>query len=92
MHIMPKFLSMSSFMAKWGNQFFHKFRDKVKNQKEILNRLTYREDEEGIQAYFEKREKLNELLLHQEVYWKQRAKTFWLKEGDFNMNFFHAQA
>lgn len=79
-------------MTKWERQFFHKFRGKVKNQKENLHKFTDREDEKGIQAYFEEREKLNELLLHGEVYWKQRVKTFWLKEGDANTKFFHAQA
>ena len=26
------------------------------------------------------------------MYWKQRAKAFWLENGDLNTNFFHAQA
>ncbi|XP_074352686.1 uncharacterized protein LOC141691832 [Apium graveolens] len=91
-NIIPKLLSLSSLLAKWGKHFFHKFRDKVKSQKEVLNSLIDREDEEGVKAYFEEREKLNELLLHEETYWKQMAKLFWLKEGDANTNFCHAQA
>ncbi|XP_074364595.1 uncharacterized protein LOC141705594 [Apium graveolens] len=79
-----KLISVSSFMSKWGRNFYHKFRDKVKRQKEILNALKDREDEEGIKSYFEEREKLNEFLEHEESYWKQRAKIFWLKEGDTN--------
>lgn len=70
----------------------NKFRDKVKEQKEILNNLVNREDEEGIEQYFLERAKFNELLLQEEVYWKQRAKVFWLQEGDSNSKFFHAQA
>ncbi|KAL8093230.1 hypothetical protein AgCh_035211 [Apium graveolens] len=91
-HILPKLISVSSFMSKWGRNFYHKFRDKVKRQKEILNALKDREDEEGIKSYFEEREKLNEFLEHEESYWKQRAKIFWLKEGDTNSRFFHVQA
>ncbi|XP_074376703.1 uncharacterized protein LOC141718222 [Apium graveolens] len=87
-----KLISVSSFMSKWGRNFYHKFRDKVKRQKEILNALKDREDEEGIKSYFEEREKLNEFLEHEESYWKQRAKIFWLKEGDTNSRFFHVQA
>lgn len=49
-HLLPKLLSLSSSMSKWGCQFFHKFRDKVKNQKELLNTFVSREDEEGIQT------------------------------------------
>lgn len=29
-HLLPKLLSASEFMAKWGHKFFHKFRDKVR--------------------------------------------------------------
>lgn len=51
-----------------------------------------RTDEAGLRQYFMARDRLNELLLHEEVYWKQRAKTFWLAEGDENTKFFHATA
>ncbi|XP_074356683.1 uncharacterized protein LOC141696441 [Apium graveolens] len=90
MHLLPKLMSISSFMAKWGRNFFHKFRDKVKKQKAILNELIDRSDEEGVRCYFGERRKLEELLLHEEQYWKQRAKAFWLTEGDTNSKFFHA--
>lgn len=92
MNIIPKLISLSKFMLKWGRRFFHKFRDKVKQQKEVLVSFLSREDNEGVASYFKEREKLNELLLHEEVYWKQRAKNFWLKEGDTNSRFFHTQA
>lgn len=91
-YILPKLLSVSSFMARWGRNFFHKFRDKVKKQKELLSNLVNRVDVAGVQSYFEEKERLNELLLHEEVYWKQRAKVFWLTEGDANTKFFHASA
>ncbi|KAL8134789.1 hypothetical protein AgCh_009705 [Apium graveolens] len=91
-HIIPKLISVSNFMARWGRTFFHKFRDKVKKQKELLTALVNRIDSDGVKMYFEERDKLNELLLHEEVYWKQRAKIFWLTEGDANTKFFHASA
>lgn len=46
-------------------------------------------DEEGIKRYFEEKQKLNELLIHEELYWQQRAKAFWLEEGDPNSKFFY---
>ncbi|XP_074373470.1 uncharacterized protein LOC141713795 [Apium graveolens] len=91
-NIIPKLVSVSSFMARWGRNFFHKFRDKIRRQNEVIRLLVDRVDEDGISNYFMKKEKLNDLLCYEEVYWKQRAKNFWLTEGDANTKFFHASA
>ncbi|XP_074348383.1 uncharacterized protein LOC141687114 [Apium graveolens] len=67
-HVLPKLLSVASFMAKWGRNFFHKFRDKIKKQKEVLDTLKDISDDIGIQQYFVEKNKLEELLLHEEIY------------------------
>lgn len=36
--------------------------------------------------------KLNQLLEQQRIYWKQRGKIKWVKEGDVGTNLFHANA
>lgn len=53
-------------------------------KKEIIDVLKNREDDDGIQLYFEEKYNLNDLMLHEEIYWKQRAKFFWSEEGDTN--------
>ncbi|XP_074339551.1 uncharacterized protein LOC141677486 isoform X1 [Apium graveolens] len=80
-HILPKLIFVSNFMARWGRNFFHKFRDKVKKQKELLSSLVNRVDSDGVKLYFEENDKLNDLLLHEELYWKQRAKVFLANRG-----------
>ena len=35
---------------------------------------------------------MQRLLVQDDAYWKQRAKTHWYKDGDRNTNFFHASA
>lgn len=67
-HLLPKLISVSSFMARWGRNFFQIFRDKLLKQKEILDLLKDREDDDGIQMYFDEKAKLNDLLLHEEIY------------------------
>lgn len=92
MHLLPKLISVSSFMEKWGRNFFHKFREKIKQEKEIIVNLVNYTDEGNVKLYLEAKEKLNEILKQEEDYWRQRAKIFLLQDGDTNTKFFHAMA
>lgn len=92
MHLLPKLIEVSKYMAKWGRGFFHKLREKIIRQKEVIDLLKNREDDDGVQLYFDEKDKLEEILSHEEAYWKQRAKSFWLKDGDTNSKYFHAAA
>ncbi|KAL8105033.1 hypothetical protein AgCh_028992 [Apium graveolens] len=77
MSLLPKLSSVSKYMEKWGRNFFNKFREKLRVQKGVLDDLKDRTDDRGVQQYLFERDKLNDLLLHEEIYWKQRAKLFW---------------
>jgi hypothetical protein len=35
---------------------------------------------------------MSHLLVKEDVFWRQRAKTHWLQDGDLNTKFFHAAA
>ncbi|XP_074336668.1 uncharacterized protein LOC141673834 [Apium graveolens] len=91
-HLMIKLMSVSRFMEKWGRDFFNKFKEKVRRQKAIIDLLRERTDDHSVREYLKARDKLNDILLHEELYWKQRAKLFWLREGDENTRFFHTSA
>lgn len=77
-HLLPKLFVVSSFLVRWGKSFFHKFREKLKLHKANLSRFVDCTDEISVQEYLRERDKLNELLLQEEIYWKQRAKLHWL--------------
>lgn len=46
----------------------------------------------SIARYEEARRALSDLLIKEDKYWRQRAKIFWLKDGDMNTKFFHRMA
>lgn len=47
-------------------------------------------DDQSAREYLEEKDKLNLLLLQEETYWKQRAKLYWLQDGDENSKLFHS--
>ncbi|XP_052289376.1 uncharacterized protein LOC127899713 [Citrus sinensis] len=57
-----------------------------------MRTLRGRRDTEGLMEFTEVRKRYNELLHSHEIFWKQRAKALWLKEGDLNSRYFHSMA
>lgn len=62
-HLLPKIVEVTSFMARWGRSFFHKFRDKIKKHKANLSKLVDCNYDNSMQEYLSEREKVNTLLL-----------------------------
>lgn len=68
LYLLPKIVEITSFMARWGRSFFHKFREKVKEHKANLNKLVDYNDENSVKEYLSEREKINTVLLQEETY------------------------
>jgi len=56
------------------------------------SRLRSQVDSNNIQHFNELRNHMTRLLIQEDAFWRQRAKTHWLKDGDLNTKFFHAAA
>jgi hypothetical protein len=57
-----------------------------------MERLRGCHDVVNSERYKEAQEKHARLLVQEDVYWRQRAKMYWLKDGDLNTKFFHMSA
>ncbi|XP_074352289.1 uncharacterized protein LOC141691448 [Apium graveolens] len=77
-------------LEEWGGGATKNFKQKINHCHAKLRKLRSRKDAHGIQSYNEVRLEYLNLLKKQEVYWKQQAKQFWLREGDRNTKFFYS--
>lgn len=90
---MPQKITMcNKDLAEWGKSITRNFGQHIKQCSEELNRLRSKRDTRLVNTFKEVRAQLFKILDHKESYWKQRAKQFWLREGDCNNKYFHVAA
>lgn len=76
-------------LDEWGGGKSQEFKRKLADCRDKLKKLRSRRDVAGIHMYNNARWEFLNLLEKKEVYWRQRAKVFWLQNGDKNTRFFH---
>jgi hypothetical protein len=79
-------------LTGWGRRKRMRFKHEVKECSDEMERLRGSHDLIDSGRYKEVQEKLAQLLVQEEMYWKQRTKMHWLKECDLNTKFFHMAA
>lgn len=90
--LMPKLSYCSETLQHWGHSRKGPSRKNINRCKEQLECLRNKFDPVSIERYKILKNELSNSLLQEEDHWKQRAKQFWLREGDSNTRFFHLYA
>ncbi|KAL8125715.1 hypothetical protein AgCh_013104 [Apium graveolens] len=90
--ILWKIHNCSNKLEEWGGGIVKEFKQNLQNARNEMRRFRARKDRYGVRKYDIAMQEYHELLKRQEVYWQQRAKQFWLREGDSNSRFFHKYA
>ena len=80
-------------LSRWNSTVYGQIPKKIQDKRNRLNALPIHEKEEDLSLEINRlRRELNDLLDDEEMCWGQRAKAHWLKKGERNTKFFHAQA
>lgn len=90
--IMDKMIQCCMKIEEWSGGLLKDMKTKLENCRMDLKRFRSRRDAVGVQRYREVRWEYLNLLEKKEIYWRQRAKQFWLRDGDRNSRFFQKYA
>ncbi|RHN45280.1 hypothetical protein MtrunA17_Chr7g0228731 [Medicago truncatula] len=76
-------------LKHWSKTHCNQLRLDIEECRRNLARFRGSDDAELFESL---QRKMTQLLVQEDVYWKQRAKSHWYKEGNLNNKFFHASA
>ena len=95
MHVVvEKIKSCRQALKEWSEPSQGGVRKKVENKMKEVESLLLTNDEGGCNtiAINGLKAEINELLLQDEMHWRQRSRAVWLESGDKNTKFFHQRA
>jgi hypothetical protein len=73
------------------NHFKHLKRD-IDTCRKKIDQIRSQVTSDNVNLFNALRKRMAHLLVQEDAYWRQRAKSHWLRDGDLNTKFFHAAA
>ncbi|XP_031099593.1 uncharacterized protein LOC116003792 isoform X2 [Ipomoea triloba] len=89
-HLIDRVERCGKALWRWGKSFARDFDKRLAYWRKRMEVTKNRQDPQGITLFREAQGQYLRTLHHQNDYWGQRAKQFWLREGDTNSAYFHS--
>uniref|UniRef100_A0A803PHA9 Reverse transcriptase domain-containing protein n=1 Tax=Cannabis sativa TaxID=3483 RepID=A0A803PHA9_CANSA len=90
--IMEKIKFCGEKLLIWGKDYSGNFKERIQSCKAEIKKWKRGRDDLSISKYQAAEANLQEVLMQKEIFWRQRSKQLWLREGDQNSKYFHAMA
>ncbi|CAK8574083.1 unnamed protein product [Lathyrus sativus] len=79
-------------MMKWSKYNCHQIRKEIENISRNIERVRHHVGEGNINYFLTLKRCMNSLLVKEDMFWNQREKVHWFKDGDLSARFFHISA
>lgn len=90
--ILEKLAATSEALTSWAIKITKEQKKEKVSCERMIESLQLNTDIHSVEKLMDEKKKLPNILLKEEIFWKQRAKITWLREGDYNTRFFHSMA
>jgi hypothetical protein len=90
--VLKKLDMCASDLTSWNKNHFQRLRRDIDSCRKKIEYVRSKVTSENVNYFNALRQHMSRLLVQEDAYWRQRAKTHWLRDGDLNTKFFHAAA
>ncbi|KAK9984458.1 hypothetical protein SO802_033983 [Lithocarpus litseifolius] len=90
--LFEKIKNCRNALVRWSKATFGQSKNNLQEKHRILEELIKEHTVAHLEEIRRVKDEINTILYHDELHWRQRSRSIWMKAGDKNTKFFHQRA